>query len=77
MKQVKVFRPDTSGGIVAVTITAPEGKDIVFDPNLLQHGILSLGEYGASGTKIAAFNNWDQALFLDGSEGYTIEAKKL
>ena len=56
-----------------VEITAPEGKSMVFDPSLLQHGILSLGEYGPSGVKIVAFKNWDDALFLDGSEGYKIK----
>lgn len=56
------------------TITAPEGKEMVFDGALLQHGVLSLGEYGPSGTKICAFNNWDHALFFENGDesGYTI-----
>lgn len=78
MKKITVFRTDKTGTIHKVTITAPVDKDMAFDPALLQHGVLSIGEYGTSGIKIAAFNNWDQALFLDASEnGYTIEAKKL
>jgi hypothetical protein len=78
MKQVSVFRTDKDGSIYKVKIVAPEGKEMVFDPSLLQHGVLSLGEYGQSGLKIAAFRNWDQALFCDAEgEGYKIEAKKL
>lgn len=75
MKKVTVFRRDGDDKIMKVTINAPEDKEIVFDPALLQHGVLSLGEYGPSGIKIAAFNRWDQAVFLNGDEGYTVEAK--
>jgi hypothetical protein len=76
MKQVIVFRPSPTGGVIQVKITAPEGKEMVFDPSLLQHGVLSIGEYGSSGLKIAAFNNWDQALFLDpDGNGYIIDVK--
>jgi hypothetical protein len=78
MKQIKVFRTDATGKIVCVSIKAPEDKSMAFDPSLLQHGILSIGEYGTSGIKVAAFNNWDQALFLDpDGNGYTIEAKNV
>lgn len=55
-----------------ITITAPEGKEMVFDGSMLQHGILTLGEFGQSGIKIAAFHKWDYAYFLSGGEGYTI-----
>ncbi len=75
IKQAVVFRPDSKGGIHKVKITAPADKEMVYDPALLQHGVLMLGEYGASGIKIAAFNQWDQALFLDpDGNGYTIES---
>lgn len=78
MKQIIVFRRDANGKIYKVKINAPEDKEMVFDPSLLQHGVLSIGEYGPSGTKIAAFRNWDQALFLDeDGNGYTIEAKEV
>lgn len=62
-----------SSHIGDTTITAPEGKEMVFDPALLQHGILSLGEYGPSGLKICAFKDWDNAIFLKDEDGYTIE----
>lgn len=75
MKQVSVFRRD-GADIHKVKITAPEDKEMAFDPALLQHGVLVIGEYGSSGLKIAAFKNWDQALFLDpDGNGYTIDAK--
>lgn len=51
-------------------VTAPEDKEMVFDPGLLQHGVLALGEYGPSGTKIAAFKEWTMATF--GADGYTV-----
>lgn len=57
-----------------IEILAPEGKTMVFDASLLAHGILSLGEYGPSGVKIAAFKEWDVATF--GAEGYTIRVAK-
>ena len=78
MKQIIVFRRDANGKIFRVKIAAPEGKVMSYDASLLQHGVLSVGEYGASGIKIAAFNNWDQALFLDpDGNGYTIDAKEI
>lgn len=66
MKMITVMRPNYG----AVTIEAPEGKEMVYDQSLLAAGILSLGEYGPSGTKIAAFHDWDEAIFH--AEGYTI-----
>lgn len=68
MKKVTIIR-----GGEETTITAPDDKQMVFDPALLQHGILSIGEYGASGIKICAFKDWDNAIFLTGDEGYTVE----
>lgn len=59
----------TSGSIVR--ITAPEGKTMVADPGLLSHGILSIGEYGPSGQKIAAFKDWTVMVYDD--SGYTLE----
>lgn len=76
MKKVTVFRAD-GDKVVKITLTAPAGKEMVFDPSLLQHGVLSIGEYGSSGTKVAAFNRWDQAVFLEGDEGYLVEAETL
>jgi hypothetical protein len=54
-----------------LTITAPEGKEMVFDPGILQHGILVLGEHGPSGIKIAAFKDWTEARFVEDDSGYT------
>jgi hypothetical protein len=51
-------------------VTAPEGKTMVFDPSLLAHGVLVLGEYGPSGVKVAAFKDWTMATFE--AEGYSI-----
>ena len=70
--QVTVYRP---GGKSKVTITAPKDKGIVFDPGLLQHGVLSLGEFGPSGVKIAAFKEWDEAWFDAVDHGYEITSK--
>lgn len=67
MKTITVMRPSYG----AITIEAPEGKEMVYDQNLLAAGILSLGEYGPSGTKIAAFHEWDEAIFH--SEGYKLK----
>lgn len=53
-----------------LVIEAPDGKNMVFDASLLAHGILSLGEYGPSGVKIAAFKEWEHAWFFP--EGYKI-----
>jgi hypothetical protein len=51
-------------------IEAPEGKTMVFDGQQLNHGILTLGDYGPSGQKIAAFKDWSRAEFF--ADGYTI-----
>ena len=60
-----------------MSIEAPEDKEMVFDPALLQHGILSIGEYGSSGIKVAAFKEWRDAVFIDAEEaGYTIVTKE-
>lgn len=68
MNSVQVYSP------TGVTIIqSPSGKTMAFDPALLQHGVLSIGEYGANGVKIAAFKHWHEAIFLNGSEGYTIQ----
>lgn len=68
MKNLKVYR----NGHDPIEITAPADKDMVFDPALLQHGVLSVGEYGPSGYKIAAFNVWDYAVFDEGDHGYNV-----
>lgn len=61
------------GGCETATIEAPDDKDMAFDTGLMQHGVLSIGEYGASGIKICAFKQWDHAWFLDeGGNGYTV-----
>ena len=57
------------GGWVA--IEAPEGKSMAVDASLLAHGVLSIGEYGPSGVKIAVFKEWDAASF--NPDGYKIE----
>lgn len=68
MKIVKISR---KGGI-EVTIEAPADKDMVVDQSALHQGILSIGEYGTSGYKIAAFKDWDEAWFGAEAHGYKI-----
>lgn len=68
MKKVTVTK--TNGDVLL--IEGPEDKEMVFDPVALQHGVLVIGEYGASGTKVAAFKDWSSAFFLNGDEGYTL-----
>lgn len=63
----------STGGVDDIRIVAPEGKEMAFDNGLLQHGILSIGEYGASGQKIAAFKDWAYVTFDAEGAGYTIE----
>jgi hypothetical protein len=70
--KVKITRTTAIGDNEAIQIEAPEGKEMVFDASLLQHGVLSIGEYGPSGIKVAAFKDWNYAVFLSGDEGYTI-----
>lgn len=69
MKKIEIY--DGLGDPVAV-IEAPEDKSMVFDAGLLQHGVLSIGEYGQSGQKIAAFNQWAYAIFDAGGAGYKV-----
>jgi hypothetical protein len=69
MKSAKVF---FNGANSPIEITAPSDKNMVFDPAVLQHGILAIGEYGPSGIKIAAFREWNYATFGAEAEGYTI-----
>lgn len=59
MKKITVFR--AIGG--AVTIEAPKDKEMAYDAGLMQHGVLAIGEYGPSGVKIAAFNDWSYVNF--------------
>lgn len=68
MKKITITR-----GCDETIIEAPSDKEMVFDAGLLQHGVLSIGEYGASGIKICAFKEWDNAFFLDADgNGYTV-----
>jgi len=52
-------------------IKAPADKTMAIDTGLLASGILSIGEYGTSGIKIAAFKDWSSARFVDDDAGYT------
>lgn len=62
----------TNSGITI--IEAPEGKTMVFDQDALRHGVLVLGEYGPSGVKLAAFKDWNEAIFInDGDAGYSVK----
>lgn len=72
MQKIKIVRTTAIGDNEAIVIEGPKDKQMVFDASLLQHGVLSIGEYGQSGIKIAAFNDWNYAVFLSGDEGYTI-----
>ena len=66
---------NTGDAHATVCIEAPDGVGIVFDPGMLQQGILMLGEFGPSGVKIAAFKDWDEAWFDAENHGYKISAK--
>ncbi len=68
MKRITVTRHGE-----ALTITAPADKDMTIDGGLLQHGVLSIGEYGPSGIKIATFMDWTEAIFDAEDHGYTIK----
>ena len=70
MKKLTVKR-----GSDTLEITAPEGKEMVINENQLIQGVLSIGEYGSSGIKIASFINWDEAIFDAEDHGYTIIEK--
>lgn len=61
----------TRGG-QTVTITAPEGKEMTLNESHLANRVLTIGEYGASGVKVAAFLNWDEVRFDAESHGYTL-----
>jgi hypothetical protein len=72
-KMKKIIVRHGSDGTV---ITAPEGKTMAIDNGMLQHGVLMIGEYGASGIKVAAFMDWSHALLIDdGDEGYSIKVE--
>lgn len=65
MKKVTVKRNGMD-----LTIEAPEGKEMAIDQNALIQGILSIGEYGTSGIKLAAFKDWSEAIFDGEGHGY-------
>jgi hypothetical protein len=67
MKKVTIVRQGQ-----ALTITAPEGKVMSVNEGHLAHGILSIGEFGASGVKIACFSDWSEVIFDSEDHGYTI-----
>jgi hypothetical protein len=67
MKKLLVKR----GGDV-VSITAPDDKEMVINESHLANGILTIGEYGPSGLKIAAFHKWDEVIFDAEDHGYII-----
>ena len=67
MKRITIVRQGER-----LTITAPEGKSMAINEGVLAHGILSVGEYGPSGIKIAAFSDWNEAIFDAEDHGYTI-----
>lgn len=58
-----------------VVITAPKDKELAIDMGQLQHGVLSIGEYGPSGQKICMMINWDEVWFDAEDHGYIIEEK--
>ena len=53
-------------------IEAPEGKVMAINDASLAQGILSIGEYGPSGVKIAAFADWSEVIFDCEEHGYTL-----
>lgn len=67
MKTITVIRHGKS-----VTINAPADKEMVVDQSALHQRVLSIGEYGTSGIKIAAFTDWDEAWFGSEAAGYKI-----
>lgn len=67
MKKATIYR--SSG---AITIQAPEGKEMAINDGHLAHGMLSFTEHGPSGIKIAAFNDWSEVVFDCEAHGYTI-----
>lgn len=67
MKTIRIERRGQS-----VTIVAPTDKEMAVDQNALQQGILSIGEFGTSGIKVAAFHDWDEVWFGAEAAGYKI-----
>ena len=65
MKRISIRRQGE-----VMTISAPEGKAMAIDAGHLAHGILSVGEYGSGGIKIAAFSDWSEAIFDAEDAGY-------
>ena len=55
-----------------LTISAPEGKAMAINDGILQHGILSISEFGPSGIKIAAFADWSEVIFDAEDHGYVL-----
>lgn len=73
MKKIKIIRGGVGG--IEMTIEAPEDKEMVIDQNSLANGILSIGEYGTSGIKVAAFREWSEAIFDCEDKGYKITSE--
>lgn len=71
MNKITVCKGDRS----SVTIEAPADKKMAIDNSLLQHGCLSIGEYGPSGIKIGVFMDWSHAMFDADEHGYKITNK--
>lgn len=67
MKKLTVKRHGTP-----ITIEAPEGKEMTINDSHLGQGILTIGEYGQSGIKVASFHTWDEVIFDAEDHGYTI-----
>ena len=67
MKRISIKRQGET-----LTIVAPADKEMVVDHEALRSGVLSIGEYGPSGIKIAAFHTWDEAIYDAEDRGYTL-----
>lgn len=68
MKKVTIKR-----GCEKLSITAPDDKEMAVNEGHLAQGILTIGEYGPSGIKVASFINWDEAIFDSEDHGYIIK----
>jgi hypothetical protein len=55
-----------------LTIIAPADKQMSINEGTLARGILTIGEYGPSGIRIATFAEWDEAIFDAEDHGYTV-----